>query len=287
LAVGCISAREIFARAAKSPTFAGCTHRLLWREFHRMNAICWGRRLFWLQGPGYVERPWSWDYTLSQAWQDGKTGIPYIDACMRELKQTGWLAYKGRKTTAFFLVFGLGIDWRLGAFYFEEVLLDYDVAMNYGNWVVVAEVDKHKRGRRSSDRTSLDELVKDRREDLEWKLTSERVNDPEGSYLRRWLPELAAVADEHVHTPWKMTQQEMEKCGCLVGADYPAPLLGPLEILDAVEAQKAPERRVHPEDESGRAYTYREFIEYHTSKGNPAEAGQRQWDGAVPVGADR
>ena len=60
-----------------------------------------------------------------------------VDACQRELRKTGWLAYKGRKTAAHFLVFDLWMDWRIGAFHDEEVLLDYDFAMNYGNWAVV------------------------------------------------------------------------------------------------------------------------------------------------------
>merc|ERR1719321_1982206 len=85
---------------------------------------------------------WKSDSEAALRWKAGRTGIPYIDACMRELNETGWLAYKGRKTVATFLAIDLWLDWRIGGFHFEEMLLDYDVAMNYGNWAFCARVDK-------------------------------------------------------------------------------------------------------------------------------------------------
>ena len=222
LAVGCISARDVFAHAAPHRHFAGVCHRLLWREWHRLNAVRWGRRLFWLQGPGRVQRPWRTDAAAVEAWRRGRTGVPYIDACMRELRRTGWLAYKGRKTVGHFLVADLGVDWRVGACHFEEVLLDYDCAMNYGNWVTVARVDRPRR--RGADWGDAGHR------ELASKLAAERANDPRGEYIRAWVPELCGVGAAHVHAPWEMEEAEMVRCGCVVGRDYPAPITGPISL---------------------------------------------------------
>lgn len=224
MALGCISAREMYARSLHCKNATGVVHRLMWREWHRLNAIHWHRRLFWLQGPGRVERPWSSDPEKVASWKQGKTGVPYIDACIRELNQTGWLAYKGRKTAGFFLVFDMGIDWRIGAFHYEEFLLDYDVAMNYGNWVTVARVDKEKyQGEDASWYADHAEM--------RGKLGAERVNDPSGTYIRKWVPELKDLDDKFVHTPWDMTDEDMKRCKCIIGQDYPASVVGRLELL--------------------------------------------------------
>jgi hypothetical protein len=225
LAVGCISARTIFHRASETPAFAGAAHRLLWRDFHRLYTQKYHRKVAWLQGPARVERPWSQDPQIAEAWKMGKTGVPYIDACQRELNKTGWLAYKGRKTSAHFFVHDLGMDWRIGAFHDEETLLDYDFAMNYGNWAVVAKIGNGG-GSAWAGSTPVDET----HTDLRWKLRAEQENDPSGAYIRRWVPELKNVADKNIHTPWSMTESEMESCGCVLGRDYPVSIVGPLDI---------------------------------------------------------
>mmetsp|Transcript_86454 Transcript_86454/g.252989 ORF Transcript_86454/g.252989 Transcript_86454/m.252989 type:complete len:681 (+) Transcript_86454:46-2088(+) len=293
LAVGCISAREIFARAAECPNFNGVAHRLLWREWHRLNAIRHGRRLFWLQGPGWVERPWSSQPELAEAWRQGRTGVPYVDACMRELRQTGWLAYKGRKTTAFFLVFGLGIDWRLGAYHFEDTLLDYDCAMNYGNWITVAAVDKPRRASWGPEATVKD-LVEAYREDIELKLSAEMANDPSGDYIRQWVPELRDVSAEYVHRPWAMPEEEQSRCNVKLGGNYPESLVGPLRVCieepggEAAEGAakgggEEAERRVHPKDKSGRLYTRSEFAQFAERIGESEAYGEKLWEEAISV----
>merc|ERR1711953_1613347 len=169
----------------------------------------------------------SQDPDIANAWKTGRTGIPYIDACQRELRQTGWLAYKGRKTAAHFLVHDLGIDWRIGAFHDEEVLLDYDFAMNYGNWAVVAKVGN---GGSSAWNGSRD--VDPEHEDLKHKLRAEQANDPSGAYIRRWVPELKNLDDKFIHTPWLMSEEDMEACGCVLGRDYPVSLVGQLDLAE-------------------------------------------------------
>jgi len=225
MALGCISAREMYNSTQGRKNHPGVVHRLMWREWHRLNAIHWGRRLYWLQGPGRIERPWSKDPELVEAWKLGKTGIPYIDACMRELRTTGWLAYKGRKTAGHFLVFDLGIDWRIGAFHYEEVLLDYDVAMNYGNWVTVARVDKPRSWGEPEEGNVVDHA------DIESKLGAEQKNDPTGAYIRRWVPELKDLDDAFIHKPWEMSDEDMQRCKCILGKDYPVALVQGLKLV--------------------------------------------------------
>jgi len=225
MAVGCITAREIYARSQETPVAPMVAHRLMWREFHRLYATKYHRKIAWLQGPAKVQRTWSQDPDMALAWKQGKTGVPYIDACQRELQKTGWLAYKGRKTSAWFLVFDLWMDWRIGAYHDEETLLDYDFAMNYGNWAVVSKIGN---GGKSAWDGSRD--FDPDHWDLKYKLRAEQENDPSGAYIRRWVPELQNVPDKHIHTPWFMSPEEMQACGCVLGKDYPASLVGALEL---------------------------------------------------------
>jgi deoxyribodipyrimidine photo-lyase len=236
MAVGCISAREILKRAEETPNYAGVAHRLLWREFHRLYAMKYHRQIAWQQGPAKVQRTWKQDPEIAEAWKKGQTGVPYIDACQRELNKTGWLAYKGRKTAAHFLIFDLWMDWRIGAFHDEEVLLDYDFAMNYGNWAVVAKIGNGGfsawDGSRKFDPTHTD---------LKLKLRAEQENDPTGAYIRKWVPELKNVDNKHIHTPWTMTEAEMNACGCVLGKDYPSSLVGALNLDDAQQGMQTQE----------------------------------------------
>jgi len=235
LAVGCISPRMIFHRGAETPNFAMVAHRLLWRDFHRLYAIKYHRKIAWLQGPARVKRGWKDDAEIADAWKKGKTGVPYIDACQRELQQTGWLAYKGRKTAAHFLVFDLWMDWRIGAFHDEETLMDYDFAMNYGNWAVVSKIGN---GGGSAWAGSVDfdpEFT-----NIRSKLGAEEKNDPTGAYIRKWVPELAKVEDKHIHTPWTMSTEEQGAVGCVLGKDYPQSLVGSLELAGCEPGDKEP-----------------------------------------------
>merc|ERR1719375_2747640 len=196
----------------------GTVHRLMWREWHRYNAIKYGVKLFRLQGPGgQAQFPRCGSSQRALAWKEGRTGVPYIDACMRELNQTGWLPYHKRKTVACFLCHDLEVDWRLGAFHFEEVLLDYDVAMNYGNWIFCARVDK------TYDSKYAAQGWRDREHSAVRKsLSVNSANDPQGLYIRQWVPELRSVPEKHLHFPWMMPiEEQQDGASCIIGKDYP------------------------------------------------------------------
>jgi len=118
-----------------------------------------------------------------------------------------------------------GVDWRIGAFHDEEVLFDYDFAMNYGNWAVVAKI-----GNGGGTAWAGSREIDEEHWDLRYKLRAEQENDPAGAYIRRWVPELKNVDANYIHTPWLMPQAEQEACGCVLGRDYPVSLVGPLDI---------------------------------------------------------
>jgi deoxyribodipyrimidine photo-lyase len=135
-----------------------------------------------------------------QAWREGRTGYPMVDAGMRQLRASGWMHNRARLTTASFLLKDLGIDWRRGEAVFMEHLLDGDLPQNNGNWQWVAGV--------GTDAAPYFRI-------LNPTLQAKRF-DPAGEYVRRWVPELAGVADEHVLEPWTAPRPPH---------DYPAPIV--------------------------------------------------------------
>jgi deoxyribodipyrimidine photo-lyase len=144
-----------------------------------------------------------------QAWCDGQTGYPIVDAGMRQLNQTGWMHNRVRMITASFLIKDLRIDWRSGERYFMNHLLDADVAANNGNWQWCAS-------------TGADAMRAYRI--FNPSLQSRRF-DPEGRYIRNHVPELANVTDRHIHEPHLMTADEQAHAGCKIGVHYPAPVV--------------------------------------------------------------
>jgi deoxyribodipyrimidine photo-lyase len=144
-----------------------------------------------------------------EAWKAGRTGYPLVDAAMRRLATEGWLPDRARLVTAAFLVKTLELGWRLGAQHFSDLLIDGDIANNSGNWQWVAGTGNDTRQHRGFDpvRQAL------------------RL-DPERVYVRRWVPELARVPRESIHTPWRLDAPARGRL------DYPAPLVDP-EPFDA------------------------------------------------------
>ncbi|MFW6345468.1 MAG: DASH family cryptochrome [Halomonas sp.] len=198
LALGCLSARQVHdavrawqAEHGASESSDWVIVELLWRDYFHWAARQEGETLFgprMLPGGGEAFR----------AWCEGRTGLPFIDAGMRELAATGWLSNRARQNVASFLVHELGVDWRLGAAWFEHALVDFDVASNWGNWRYIAGVGRDPRGHRF---------------DVQWQ--AQRY-DPDGHYVTCWQPELAALpAGEPRHWPWLQAPEH-----------FPSPLAG-------------------------------------------------------------
>jgi deoxyribodipyrimidine photo-lyase len=144
-----------------------------------------------------------------QAWQRGQTGMPIVDAGMRELWQTGWMHNRVRMIVASLLTKNLGIHWLEGARWFWDTLVDADLANNSLGWQWTAGC--------GADAAPFFRVFNPIRQ-------SERF-DPKGDYLRRWLPELAALSDAELHAPWQTAAERLRRAGILMEKDYPLPLV--------------------------------------------------------------
>jgi len=177
LAAGCLSPQRIFNQVkryehevvANESTY-WLVFELLWRDFFYFSALKHGADLFKAGGIKRIDYRGSKDTTLFRKWCDGETGEPFVDANMRELKQSGFMSNRGRQNVASYLIHELGLDWRLGARWFEHWLIDYDAASNYGNWNYLAGNGHDPRGRRHFNIQKQAAMY-----------------DPDGQYQRNWL----------------------------------------------------------------------------------------------------
>jgi deoxyribodipyrimidine photo-lyase len=158
------------------------------------------------------------------AWELGRTGYPIVDAGMRQLARTGWMHNRVRMITASFLVKDLLVDWRIGERHFRHLLVDGDVPQNVGNWQWVAGA--------GPDASPYHRVFNP--------VTQSRRFDPGGAYIRRWVPELAALDDQSIHAPWDVPPLELASSGVVLGSDYPRPMVDHAEArrraLDAYTA---------------------------------------------------
>jgi len=149
------------------------------------------------------------------AWCEGRTGYPLVDAAMAQINQTGWMHNRLRMVTASFLTKDLGIDWRRGEAYFAEHLIDYELASNNGGWQWCAST--------GCDAQPWFRIFNP--------VTQSRRFDPEGKFIRRYLPQLARLGDDLIHAPWEAGPIELEAAGIELGRSYPRP------IVDHAEAR--------------------------------------------------
>ncbi len=153
--------------------------------------------------------PWREAPADFEAWVEGRTGYPVVDAAMRQLNATGWMHNRARMITASFLTKDLLIDWRQGERYFMQHLLDGDPAANNGGWQWTAGT--------GTDAAPYFRVFNP--------VLQGRKFDPFGAYVRRWVPELAAVPEAYLHSPWEMPADIQKQAGCQIGKDYPAPIV--------------------------------------------------------------
>lgn len=226
LALGCLSPRLIYEQVqqyerdrVQNDSTYWLVFELLWRDYFRLVCAKYGSAVFQPGGLQGLIIPWKTDWDRFARWQSGQTGFPLVDANMRELAETGFMSNRGRQNVASFLTKNLGIDWRMGAEWFESRLIDYDVCSNYGNWNYTAGVGNDARGFRFFN------IVKQSKD-----------YDPQGEYVKHWLPELASLPAAKVHEPWKLLPVEQKRFGVRIGVDYPAP------VVDLFQSAAANER---------------------------------------------
>lgn len=215
LRFGTVSVRELFRAIEAAGGGEGAStwqSELIWREFyfqvlfHHPGVVAHAFKpaydaIAWEEGPEAD--------ALFEAWCEGRTGYPLVDAAMLQLNRSGYLHNRLRMVTASFLTKDLGIDWRRGERYFARQLLDFDLAANNGGWQWAAST-----GCDAQPYFRIFNPVSQ----------SERF-DPEGRFIKRYLPALERLPAKAIHAPWLLGVDEQARLGCVIGRDYPAPLV--------------------------------------------------------------
>jgi deoxyribodipyrimidine photo-lyase len=194
---GCLSPLDVISREGVHPDFV---RQVCWRDFHAQVLAARPAST----SRDYRPRGDRWrrserDFT---AWQHGRTGLPLVDAGMRQLADEGWMHNRARLIVAHVLAKTMYLDWRLGAQHFVDLLLDGDVANNTMNWQWVAGTGTDSRYNRTYNIT-----------------TQAKKYDPDGDYVRRYVPELRAIEGFAVHEPWKLPPDTRQ------ALDYPEPIV--------------------------------------------------------------
>jgi deoxyribodipyrimidine photo-lyase len=182
---------------------------LIWREFSYHLLHHWPTLPEAPMRPAFNAFPWREDAAQLHAWQRGRTGIPLVDAGMRELRASGWMHNRVRMVVASFLVKNLRIHWREGARWFLDTLVDADLANNTQGWQWSAGC--------GADAAPYFRIFNP--------VSQGQKFDPEGHYVRRWLPELAALPDAHLHAPWLAPPLLLAAAGVTLGVQYPRPIV--------------------------------------------------------------
>jgi deoxyribodipyrimidine photo-lyase len=197
---------------------------LLWREF--------SMHLLWHHADlpeqplraGFAGMRWRRDPAGLSAWQEGRTGVPIVDAGMRQLRAIGWMHNRARMITGSFLVKHLLISWQLGEAWFWDRLVDADLANNSASWQWVAGC--------GADPAPYFRIFNP--------VLQSKKHDPDGTYIRRWVPELTELDDDSIHAPWEVPTRALRRAGVELGESYPHPIVdlseSRLRALDAYAA---------------------------------------------------
>ncbi len=203
---GCVSPRALAVRAREKRGVA-FVRQLCWRDFYAQ--VMWGQPRTATEDLRPRGDRWVDDDEKLEAWQEGRTGYPLVDAGMRQLREEGWMHNRARLVVASFLVKDLGIDWREGARHFFDLLLDGDMAQNIGNWQWVAGTGVDTRPNRVFNPTAQLKRL-----------------DPQGEYVKRYVPELEHVPPSALAEPG------------LLARDYPAPIVDHAEAVRAFRERR-------------------------------------------------
>ena len=200
---------SVAAGVAPEGDAAGFLRELGWREFSAHLLFHWPDLPEQPLRAEFADFPWAPEPALFDAWCRGRTGYPLIDAGMRQLWSTGWMHNRVRMIVASFLVKDLLQPWQDGEAWFWDTLVDADLASNAASWQWVAGC--------GADAAPFFRVFNP--------VLQSRKFDPAGAYLRRWVPELAALPDAHVHAPWEAPDGVLAAAGIRLGTDYPAPII--------------------------------------------------------------
>jgi deoxyribodipyrimidine photo-lyase len=212
---GCLSPATVLARAEShhGPGGEAFARQLCWRDFHHQ--VLAARPDL----PYRDYRPrgdrWHRGKRLTEAWQQGRTGYPIVDAGMRQLALEGFMHNRARLIVASFLTKLLYIDWRVGAAHFDGLLVDADLANNVGNWQWVAGTGNDTRPNRVLN-----------------PIRQAHRFDPTGEYVRRYVPELSGVTGRALHEPWRMPAAERRTL------DYPPPVLDHVAAAEQLRVRR-------------------------------------------------
>lgn len=211
LRYGTVSIRRLVRQATARRSRGAQTwlSELIWREFYQMILFCYPhvargafrREYDGLRWPGRAEH--------LEAWRRGMTGYPLVDAAMRHFQATGWMHNRLRMVTAMFLTKDLLVHWQTGEAHFARLLLDYDLAANNGGWQWSAST--------GCDAQPYFRIFNS--------LLQSRRFDPDGRFIRAHCPELAGFSDRRIHWPHASAAAEQKAAGCLLGTDYPHPVV--------------------------------------------------------------
>lgn len=220
LKFGTISIRELFCdcfelleqvKGDKTATKAvdHFISELIWREFYQQILANFPKVEQSEFQEKYADVPWDTNAEFLEQWQQGQTGYPFIDASMRQLNETGWMHNRGRMAVAMFLTKDLHLNWRAGEEYFMKHLVDGDIASNNGGWQWSAST--------GTDAAPYFRIFNP--------ISQALKVDPEGEFVRKFVPELASIPGKKIHTPWELKPAELEEYGIELGKDYPEPMV--------------------------------------------------------------
>ncbi|XP_071510483.1 cryptochrome-2-like [Diadema antillarum] len=217
LKFGCLSPRKFYY--AIQDVYAqktNCTKppvsllgQLLWREFFYTVAAATPNFDKMEENPICIQVPWENNTEIITAWKEGRTGYPFIDAIMTQLRTEGWIHHLARHATACFLTRGdLWQNWVEGQKIFEEWLLDADYSLNAGNWMWLSSSAFFHQYYRVYSPVAFG-----------------KKTDKSGEYIKKYLPVLNRMPAEYIYEPWKAPRSVQEAAGCIIGTDYPRPIV--------------------------------------------------------------